>query len=474
MSTDPIIAALRETLERDPRNGTLWLHLADLLEGSGESDEALAAVLTALEIEASANQAARQLAALLRRSGRLAEALIRTEQRLAEHDDPALRLELARILEARGDAAGAAAQRARVGASHPELLAADTQDATTEPSTPQDTAAAPDAAPEAPVTSEPPASPGDVPREALAPVAGDDDTDDWASEFDWGDLHVTFDDVAGLDDVKRQIRLRIIAPFQNEAIYQAYQREAGGGLLLYGPPGCGKTYIARATAGELGARFVSVSIHEVIDKYWGESEKLIHALFDDARRKGPTVLFFDEFDALGSSRGRGESQFWKAMVNQLLQEMDGVQGKNHDMLLFAATNMPWSIDTAFRRPGRFDRVLFVPPPDEAARLALLTKRCERLPGAERLDLAAIAKRTALFTGADIQHLCERASEIPLERSLESGKVQPVAMADFKAVLGDTQSSALEWFATARNYGRYSNESGQYDALVQYLKQIKQW
>ncbi len=438
MSTMDIVAALRKALDSDPRNGTLWLHLADLLDSQGDLDQAIAAVRTAMEIEESALAGGQKLIPLLRRGGHLAEALIRVEKLLESADDPALRLERERILTARGDTSGESEQRS------PEVPKAASRD---------DEVAVP------------------------APVAGQEDVgdnDDWASHFDWGELHVSFDDVVGLEEVKRQIHLRIIAPFTNEEIYRSFQREAGGGLLMYGPPGCGKTFVARATAGELKARFVPVSIHEVVDKYWGESEKFVHALFDEARRHGPTVLFFDEFDALGSSRGRGESQFWKTLVNQLLQEMDGIKGRSRDLLLFAATNMPWSVDAAFRRPGRFDRVLFVPPPDAAARRALLARHCERLPGAEGLDLQAVAARTKLFTGADLKHLCERSSETALERSLESGEVHPVTMSHFSEALNDLQSSAIEWFATARNYARYSNDGGQYDHLVRYLKSVKQW
>ena len=285
---------------------------------------------------------------------------------------------------------------------------------------------------------------------------------------------MTLKDVVGLEDVKRQIELRILAPYKNPEIYKAFQRDGGGGLLLYGPPGCGKTFVARATAGELGARFLAVGIHDILDKFWGESEKAIHALFEHAREKSPTVLFFDEFDALGASRARGDSSFYKALVDQLLQEMDGVGRKNRDVLLFAATNAPWGVDAAFRRPGRFDHVLFVPPPDEAARRELLKRHSEKLPGAEGLELEPFVKKTELLTGADLRALCERAAERALERSLKSGKVEPVTPADFQAAAATVKSSALEWLASAKNHARYANVAGQYDELETYLKKIKRW
>jgi len=435
---DPVLSALMELLVREPGNGPLWLHYAELLERGGQRDAALAALRRALELPAVAPQAERRMVPLLRQTGALDEALIRAEALLARGEDAGLRAELVAIQVARGHAG--------------ELPVEAGGDA------------------DRPKGREPKA------REPMAAeVGGDGEKDDeWAAQFDWGDLVVRLADVVGLADVKRQIELRILAPYRNPAIYEAFRREGGGGLLLYGPPGCGKTYVARATAGELGARFLAVGIHDILDKFWGESEKAIHALFEHAREHSPTVLFFDEFDALGASRARGDSTFYRALVDQLLQEMDGVGGKNRDVLVFAATNSPWSVDAAFRRPGRFDHVLFVPPPDAPARGELLKRHSEKLPGAAGLALEPLVKRTELFTGADLCALCERGAERALERSLASGKVEPVRTADLEAALAGLRSSALEWLATARNHARYANVAGQYDELEAYLKAVKRW
>jgi SpoVK/Ycf46/Vps4 family AAA+-type ATPase len=154
--------------------------------------------------------------------------------------------------------------------------------------------------------------------------------------------------------------------------------------------------------------------------------------------------------------------------------MDGMAGRNDDLLIFAATNVPWNVDSAFRRPGRFDRVLLVPPPDETARAAIIRRHSEKLPGAEALQVDRLARLTDLFTGADLRALCERAAERALAASLESGKIHPVTMDDFTRELQNMQSSANEWLSTARNYARYSNEGGQYDELTGYLKRIKRW
>ncbi len=459
------LEALQKALENDPRNAPLWMHCAELWAELGQTDEAMRGLRTVLEIEPGSLVPLRQLVALLRESGQLSEALIRVERALETQDDADLRGELVRIHLARGDVAGARQQLDRLRSDHPDLDTKELEEARKRLAAggPMET-----------VGSTPPAraEPED-PR--LAAVEDDAaDADAWAQQFDWGDLKVSFEDVVGLDTVKNQIRLRIIAPFQSPEVYRAFARQAGGGILLYGPPGCGKTYIARATAGECQARFLSIGISEILDKYWGESEKMIHGLFEEARRQTPTVLFFDEFDALGSARGRSNSQFWRTLVDQLLQEMDGMAGRNEEILLFAATNEPWSVDAAFRRPGRFDRVLFVPPPDEAARAEILRRRLGKLPGGDAIDPASLAARTALMTGADLNELCERAAERALAQSLETGSVHPIRPEDFDRVLQNMEISAASWLATARNFARYSNEGGQYDELAHFLKKVKKW
>jgi transitional endoplasmic reticulum ATPase len=473
---DAVLAALKDALDRDPRNGPLWIHYAELLVAAGRSGEAAAALRTALERGADEKEALPRLLPLLRETGNLAEALIRAEKFLSGVDAPEVRLELARILKARGDAPGALEQylavlrrdRARIdpelealrGAAPTGGGAPGTEEKAPAPERPPEPEGGEDAVEGSPrmagVTPEPPSD------------------DELARQFEWEDLRTTFADVAGLDDVKKQIHLRIIAPFKSPAIYKAFKRKGGGGILLYGPPGCGKTFVARATAGECGARFVVVGIHDVVDKYWGESEKVVHALFEEARRRAPTVLFFDEFDALGASRGRTDSQFWRTLVDQLLQEMDGVGGRNEDLLVFAATNVPWNVDAAFRRPGRFDRLLFVPPPDERARAEILRRTLEKMPGNDKVPVDRLARATALMTGADLKALCERASDRALSRSLETGAIHPVAAEDFEKELKVMVSSAAEWLATAKNYARYSNEGGQYDELVDFLKKVRRW
>jgi len=433
----PLLDALAQALRADPTNGPLWLHYAELLLANARDAEGLVALRQALAVPAVELEATRKLVAALRERGQYAEALIRAESALAKREDAALRAELALVESLRSrDAA--------------------TSSAPNPTSTPT---------PAPPPAERPLAPPAAVEPENVAP-------EDWAAQFDWGDLRLTLADVVGLEEAKRQIRLRILAPFKNPQIYEAYRREGGGGILLYGPPGCGKTFLARATAGELGARFVSVSIHDVLDKYWGESEKLVHKLFEHARSKRPTLLFFDEFDALGAARKGDSSSFLRSVVDQVLQEMDGIGGRNRDVLVVGATNTPWNVDSAFRRPGRFDRVLFVPPPDEPARLALLQRHLAQSPGGAKLDLRTIAKRTDLFSAADVRALCERAAEGPLERALEDGVLRELSPSDVEAAFAASRSSIREWFASAKNYVRFANQGGQYDDLAAFLARAK--
>ena len=460
---DPVIAALRASLDSNPRNPDVWSHLAELLLGHGRTDEAIDALRNALQTGAAVAETTVRILPLLIEREQISEALIRAEQALEQvGSHSAIEGQLARIHELRGDHEAAAELSASAGT---------TNESPTTQSAPLPTPREePEELEEPRETEERRAEAAEIDMEGHS----QEELDDWASQFDWDDLRVTFDDVAGLDDVKRQIRLRVIAPQENRQVFEAFQRKAGGGILLYGPPGCGKTFIAKATAGESGARFVSVGIHEVMDKYWGESEKLIHALFDDARRRTPTVLFFDEFDALGGARGSTGSQFWRVMVDQLLQEMDGLTGRNDDILVFAATNVPWHIDSAFRRPGRFDRAFFVPPPDAAGRHAILERHTQKLPGGDKIPVKKLVKSTSLWTGADLVALCERASEESLERSLETGEIVPVTFDHFTREIGRMDSSALEWLATAKNHAQFANQGGQYDDLAAFLKRVKRW
>jgi transitional endoplasmic reticulum ATPase len=279
---------------------------------------------------------------------------------------------------------------------------------------------------------------------------------------------ITFADVGGLDAVKEDIRMKVVLPYQRPDLFAAYGKRAGGGLLLYGPPGCGKTLLARATAGECDAAFLNVEIDQILDMWFGESERKLAAVFEEARRRAPAVLFFDEVEAIGGSRQQIRGRPGQTLVNQLLAELDGVAGSNDRLLVMAATNAPWFVDPALRRPGRFDRVVFVPPPDRAARLEVLRLHLRRRPVEASVELAALAEKTAEFSGADLLDLVERAIETPLREALRSGDVRPLTRADMADALARAKPSTREWFETARNYATFANTGGLYDDLVAYL------
>ncbi len=280
---------------------------------------------------------------------------------------------------------------------------------------------------------------------------------------------VTFADVGGLDEVKQQIRRRIITPFQKPSLFERFRKKAGGGVLLYGPPGCGKTLLARATAGECGATFYNVAVSDVLDMYIGESERKLHALFEQARRDKPAVLFFDEVEALGGKRQHSREAGTSKLVSQFLSELDGFAQNNEGVLVLAATNVPWAVDPAFRRPGRFDRVLFVPPPDQVARAEILRGLLTQRPVSGHIDIDFVARATSGYSGADLAHVIETAVDVAIEHSIDAGAEVPITDALVKTALKETRATTLEWLTTARNYARYANEGGQYDDVLAFLK-----
>lgn len=278
----------------------------------------------------------------------------------------------------------------------------------------------------------------------------------------------TFGDVGGMDTVKEEIRMKIILPLAHPEMFEAYGKKVGGGILMFGPPGCGKTYLARATAGEVKAAFLSIGISDVLDMWIGSSEKNLHELFEQARRNKPCVLFFDEVDALGASRADMRHSGGRHLINQFLSELDGVDAVNEGVLILAATNAPWHLDNAFRRPGRFDRIVFVPPPDQPARAAIVQLMLTGKP-ADGVDFDQVAKKTADFSGADLKAVVDQAVEAKLRDAMKSGQLQPLRTKDLLTAASNVKPSTREWFATARNYALYSNQGGAYDDILKYLK-----
>jgi transitional endoplasmic reticulum ATPase len=279
---------------------------------------------------------------------------------------------------------------------------------------------------------------------------------------------INFNDVGGMDKLKEEIRLKIIHPLSHPEMYKAYGKPIGGGILMYGPPGCGKTYLARATAGEIKARFISVGINDVLDMWIGQSERNLHELFGQARLNRPCVLFFDEVDALGASRTDMRHSGGRHLINQFLSELDGVKDSNEGVLILSATNAPWHLDSAFRRPGRFDRILFVPPPDAAARASILKIILTGKP-VKDIDYEILSKKTDLFSGADLKAIVDLTIEEKLKEAMKKGVPEPITTKDLLTAAKIHKPTTREWFNTARNYALYSNQGGIYDDILAYMK-----
>ncbi|QIK73612.1 AAA family ATPase [Propioniciclava coleopterorum] len=437
---NPLIDSLLKAVAASPHDVPLRLHLADLLLAEGRSGEAIAQAAYALQT------------------------------------DPT--------------SAEAQALMARALGGSPSAQAA--------PDAPTDTPAEP--APRRAFPA-PDAAATDDPASAPTPAVEPQDADDWdraaadlldaaasgrgtggiaeplrdgeepapADEvWDVEEPKVTLADVGGLQDVKDRLEVSFLAPLRNPELRSMYGKSLRGGLLLYGPPGCGKTFIARAVAGEMGARFINVTLTDVLDMYVGNSEANLHGIFEIARGRTPCVIFLDEIDAIGQKRSQTRHSATRGVVNQLLQELDGIGSDNEGVYVLAATNTPWDIDPALRRPGRLDRTVLVLPPDEAARLAILGHGFADRP-TQGLDLARVAKQTDGYTGADLAHLCESAAEAAMMASIRTGSPQPITQRDVQAALKDVRPSAGPWFETARNVVEYADRSGEYDALRDYMQ-----
>jgi transitional endoplasmic reticulum ATPase len=279
---------------------------------------------------------------------------------------------------------------------------------------------------------------------------------------------VTFADIGGLEDVKAQIRRKIILPFEKKSLFDRFRKRAGGGVLLYGPPGCGKTLLARATAAECNAKFIPVEIAEVLSMWIGESEKRLAHAFEEARAQKPSVLFFDEIEALAARRRFSEGDHKASMVSTFLNEFDGFNASNDGVLVLAATNVPWAVDPAFRRNGRFDRTLFVPPPDRVARKVILDIELNGRPQAGDIDTTAIAERTSGYSGADLANIVETACDLAIEESIDQDRIAPIGAKHLTAALKEVKPTTLEWLSQARNYAKFANEGGLYDDVVEFL------
>jgi transitional endoplasmic reticulum ATPase len=435
--SDPI-ETLKQAVSLSPENAPLRRHLGDLLSAAGRHEEAVEEYREALALDPS-DELRLSLARAFLSLGRTGEAAVLVDVVLEGGPSAAALVLKSRLLLNEGDLDGARDAYRRAVGTDAELADPELADLLVAP---EDAAGR--------VEPEPPAPPS-------------------AELPDRDRTVITFADVGGMEDVKEEIRLKIIHPFQHPELYAAYGKRAGGGVLLYGPPGCGKTHVARATAGELDSSFLWVGLEDVLSMYFGESEQNLHELFEQARRSAPCVVFFDEVDALGARRSDMRSSPGRHLINQFLAELDGVAAENEGILFLAATNAPWHVDDAFRRPGRFDRVVFVPPPDRGARREIVRIHLEgRLQ--EQIDLDRIAARTEGYSGADLHSLVDVAVEAKLASSMRDGVPRPITTDDLLGATDKRKATTAEWFQTARNYALHANQAGSYDAVLAYLGQ----
>jgi SpoVK/Ycf46/Vps4 family AAA+-type ATPase len=401
---DDVVNSLRRAVAAVPDDVPLRLHLADVLLGAGEAEESVAHLGTVLRLDPTSDRA--------------------------------------RTLMLRALAA--------LGPTAPEQAAG--------PSPTSDASDAPNAFDWSAAEEE---LDGVVPAKFVTGAAG-------APASCLPAEHVTLADVAGMAKVKERLEAAFLAPLNNPQLRALYGKDLRGGLLLYGPPGCGKTFMARAVAGEMGVNFLAVSLADVLGVYIGQSERNLHEIFETARVSAPCVLFLDEVDALGQKRSALGGSAMRGTVNQLLEELDGVTGSNEGVFVLAATNHPWDVDTALRRPGRFDRMLLVTPPDQPAREALFRRELAERPIAD-IDVEELARATEGYSGADIVHVGQAAAERALVHSARTGEVRMITMDDLREVLTEVRPSIGPWLQTARNVALFGNDGGEYDDLVEYLR-----
>jgi SpoVK/Ycf46/Vps4 family AAA+-type ATPase len=279
----------------------------------------------------------------------------------------------------------------------------------------------------------------------------------------------TLADVGGMSAIKRWLTTAFVSSLRDPQMRRLFGRSLRGGLLMYGPPGCGKTFLARALAGELEASFLRIDLAHVVDMWLGYSRRSIHEIFETSRASAPCLLYLDQLDAIGPRRAGRRHSIGRGVVDQLVAELYSASEEHEGVFVVAATEHPWDVDALLRRPGRLDHRLLVLPPDLEAREAIIQGVLAGRPLAADLDLGVMAARTHKYSAADLAQLCESAAAAALEASIVSNSSRPIALSDFSRGLHEIRPSTPPWFELARDYARFAAEPGSYDDLVTYLR-----
>lgn len=285
--------------------------------------------------------------------------------------------------------------------------------------------------------------------------------------------NVTWDDVGGLENVKRELQETVQYPVEHPEKFLKFGLQPSKGVLFYGPPGCGKTLLAKAIANECEANFISVKGPELLTMWFGESEANVRDIFDKARAAAPCVLFFDELDSIAKARGTsaGDSGGSDRVLNQILTEMDGMNAKKN-VFVIGATNRPDQIDPALLRPGRLDQLIYIPLPDEGSRHSILKATLRKSPVAGDVDLEYLAKATKGFSGADLTEICQRACKLAIRESIEKEIRNADSMSDDQDPVPEiTRAHFEESMAYARK-SVSENDIRKYEMFAQNLQQAR--